>query len=143
MSSVQSDDGIGGDLPHGVVVVVRRPDGRYLFIRRAEPCSFAGYFCPISGAVEQGESYAETAVREAREEVGIEVRAVREVHEGPAASGRFVLHWWLCEHVAGAPGIAAPDEVAEVVWVRADDVHALGPHFEVDVALMRRLDAEL
>ena len=132
---------IGESLPHGVVVVIRRSDGRYLFIRRSEQSTFAGHFCPVSGRVESGESYAQTAVREAREEVGIEVRPIRELHVAVSASGHFLLHWWLCEHLAGEPGVAAPDEVAEVVWVRACEVHELGPHFEVDVALMRELDA--
>ena len=131
------------DLPAGVVAVVRRGDGRYLFIQRAPECSFGGYWCPVSGRVEPDESHAQTAAREALEEVGIRVRALREVHVGIAASGRFVLHWWLCEHLDGEPHPAAEDEVAAVAWVNATEATALRPHFQVDIDLMRRLDLEL
>jgi 8-oxo-dGTP diphosphatase len=142
MAAVRADAAAIRSLPHGVVAVVRRDDGRYLLIRRAEQSSFAGYWCPVSGRVEEGESHAETAVREAREEVGIEVRALRKIHEAPAASGRFLLHWWLCELVAGEPRVAAADEVDDVAWVRTAEVHTLGLHFTVDVELMARLDIE-
>ena len=133
----------GLDLPAGVVVVVRRADGRYLFIQRAPECSYGGYWCPVSGRVEPGESHAQTASREAHEEVGVRVRALREVHVGIAASGRFILHWWLCEHLDGDPHAAALDEVSAVAWVSACEATALQPHFEVDIDLMRRLDLEL
>jgi 8-oxo-dGTP diphosphatase len=130
-------------LPAGVVVVIRRDDGRYLYIQRAPECTFGGYWCPVSGRVEPGESHDQTAVRETLEEVGVHVRALREVHVGLAASGRFVLHWWLCEHVAGEPHCAAPEEVAAVAWVSTAEASQRAPHFPVDIDLMRRLDLEL
>jgi 8-oxo-dGTP pyrophosphatase MutT (NUDIX family) len=139
--SNRSNEGDG--LPAGVVVVVRRVDGRYLYIQRAAECTFGGYWCPVSGRVEPGETHAQTAVRETLEEVGVHVRALREVHVGLAASGRFILHWWLCEHLAGEPHCAAPEEVAAVAWVSATEASQRAPHFPVDIDLMHRLDLEL
>jgi len=120
--------------------VLRRVDGRYLWIRRGLDNTFGGYFCPVSGRVEEGESHPQTAVREAREEVGIEIRALREVHAERSASGHYMLYWWLCEHVDGQPRVADPTEVADVVWVSTTEAKALHPHFEVDIELMLRLD---
>jgi 8-oxo-dGTP pyrophosphatase MutT (NUDIX family) len=128
------------DLPAGVVAVIRRADGRCLFIQRAPECSFGGHWCPVSGRVEPGESHAQTAVREVLEEVGIRVLPLREVHVGIAASGHFILHWWLCEHVDGEPRPVACDEVAAVLWVNADEASALDPHFQVDIDIMRQLE---
>ena len=53
----------------GVVVVVRQ-DGRYLMIRRAAGVPVPGAWCFVGGAIEPGESQADTAAREFREEVG-------------------------------------------------------------------------
>lgn len=39
-------------LPEGVVAVIRRSDGAYLFIQRAAHNSFGGYWCPVSGRLE-------------------------------------------------------------------------------------------
>jgi HAD superfamily hydrolase (TIGR01509 family) len=130
-------------LPEGVVAVIRRGDGAYLFIQRAAHESFGGYWCPVSGRVEAGESHAQAAVREAREEVDIEIRPVRRLHEEASTSGAFWLRWWLCEHVAGEPRVAAPDEIADTRWVRIEDVQRLQPHFAIDVELMLRIEREL
>jgi 8-oxo-dGTP pyrophosphatase MutT (NUDIX family) len=130
-------------LPEGVVAVIRRGDGAYLFIQRAAHKTVGGYWCPVSGRVEAGESHAEAAIREAREEVGIEVRAVRSLHEQTSACGAYWLRWWLCEHVAGEPHVAAPDEVADARWVRVEDARRLQPHFAIDIEVMLRVEQEL
>jgi HAD superfamily hydrolase (TIGR01549 family) len=93
--------------------------------------------------VEAGETHAQAAIREAREEAGVEVRAVRSLHEQPSASGAYWLRWWLCEHVAGEPQVAAPDEIADARWVRAEDAQHLQPHFAIDIELMLRVEREL
>ena len=55
-------------------VVLRDEHGRMLLLRRSNKCrSFAGYWEWPGGAVEAGEEYAVAAVREAREETGLEV----------------------------------------------------------------------
>jgi 8-oxo-dGTP pyrophosphatase MutT (NUDIX family) len=131
------------DLPEGVVAVVRRIDGAYLLVQRATHNSFGGYWCPVSGRVEPGESHAQTAEREAREEVGIEIRALRKLHVQVSASGAYMLHWWLCEHVSGEPSVMQPDEVADVCWVDIAGARRLLPHFQVDIDLMLRLEREL
>ena len=68
-------------LPQGVVLVIRRADAHYLYVQRAPGESFPGYWGPVSGGVEPGESLEETAVREAMEEVGIVVRPIRQLRD--------------------------------------------------------------
>ena len=66
----------------GAVVFTRTPDGvRYVIIRSLE-----GFYGFPKGHTENGETERETALREIREEVGLEVRMLdgfREVHEYP------------------------------------------------------------
>ncbi|MCB1915809.1 MAG: NUDIX domain-containing protein [Rhodocyclaceae bacterium] len=59
-------------IPTGVHLILRR-DGRVLLMRRANTGFFDGLYSLPGGHVEAGESIAMTAVREAREELGLEV----------------------------------------------------------------------
>ena len=59
--------------PEEVLVFVRR-GGEFLVLRRS--ASRGGYWHSVAGALEEGESYAEAAVRELREETGLEATPV-------------------------------------------------------------------
>ncbi|NRA35532.1 MAG: NUDIX hydrolase [Polyangiaceae bacterium] len=128
-------------LPQGVVLVIRRADAHYLYVQRAPGESFPGYWGPVSGGVEPGESLEETAVREAMEEVGIVVRPIRQLRDGLAKGGAYRLYWLLCEHVSGEPSICAPGEIAAFAWLTREQALALEFRFDGDVELMAELDA--
>jgi 8-oxo-dGTP pyrophosphatase MutT (NUDIX family) len=53
----------------GAMVVLERPDGHVLVTKRTDN----GHWCLPAGAAEPGGSFAETAIVEAREEVGVEI----------------------------------------------------------------------
>jgi 8-oxo-dGTP pyrophosphatase MutT (NUDIX family) len=109
-------------LHHGVLFACRRAgDGRWLLIRRGAALERApGKVGFPGGEVHPGESQAAAVVREAWEELGIEVRPARCVwrHEWPDRP--WVLFGWLAEWRGGAPR-PDPDEVAEVLWLREDE----------------------
>jgi 8-oxo-dGTP diphosphatase len=98
----------------GVNAVVLDPLGRVLLARRDAP--------PIwnlpGGKPEPGEAPWHAAVRETREEVGIDVEVVRltGVYDR-APAGRSVLVF-LCRRVAGTPTTGA--EATEVAWFPVD-----------------------
>ncbi len=121
----------------GVVAVVLRGD-RLLVIRRAAGVPFGGYWAPLSGKVEPGESQAHAVVREVREEVGLEVRALRKVWECPAEAGEYLLHWWLVQETGGELTLE-PREVAEARWLTPDEIHALSPVFAADLEFVDRV----
>ena len=117
----------------GVVAVLCRT-GRLLVIRRAAGVSFAGYWSPLSGKVEPGELQSDAVVREVREEVGLEVRALRKVWECPAENAEYLLHWWLVEETApGAELTLDPREVADADFFDREEIHALSPTFAADL----------
>ena len=87
-----------------------------------------GYWAFPSGGIEDGESPAETAVREMVEELDIVVRPVRHVWQCPTEDGKIMLEWWLAEIESGEPR-AADHEVAEVRWVIPQEIHLLSPTF--------------
>ena len=57
--------------PISVLVVIHTPDLQVLLLERA---AHPGYWQSVTGSQEEGESLAETALREVREETGIIVR---------------------------------------------------------------------
>lgn len=119
-------------LPDGVVAIVAR-GGRVLVIQRAPGVPHPGYWAPLSGRVEPGESQAEAVVREVREEVGLRVRAGRKVWECTTHDGRFLLHWWTAI-VDGDAGevVADPREVSDFRWIDSAEFERLEPVFAAD-----------
>jgi mutator protein MutT len=99
---------------HDALLVGRRPDG----VELAGCWEFPG------GKVRDSEQPAEAAVRECREETGLEVRVVRllqhHVHEYP--HGTVDLRFYTCELVGEHAEPLAPFR-----WVARDQLHTL--HF--------------
>ena len=109
-----------------VSVAVFRGD-RVLLATRTKP-PFDGVFSLPGGLVETGESLAEAALRELREEVDVEAEIVgfnRHVESvGYDADHRVRTHFVIASFVArwrGGEGTPGP-EAGEVRWVRAAEI---------------------
>ncbi len=105
-------------------------DGRALVAARAKP-PLRGLFSLPGGLVEAGETLAEAALRELREEVGVEAAMVGFVDHVEVierdADERVRLHFVICAHaarwVSGEP--TTGDEALEVRWVSPDEIPGL------------------
>ena len=113
-----------------IVAVITNGD-KVLLIQRAPSVRGGGYWAPVSGEVEPGESQQAAVAREAKEEVGLTVRPVRKVWENISSRGTFRLHWWLAEYVAGGL-MLNKREVSEARWLTADEICGLDSTFEGD-----------
>ncbi|MFJ3305588.1 NUDIX domain-containing protein [Streptomyces sp. NPDC086549] len=124
-----------------IVAVLPRGD-RVLVIRRGPAAARSGYWAPLSGRLEPGETQAEALVREVREEVGLEVTPGEKVWESVTDDDGFRLHWWTAD-----PGTAAvvpdPGEVGDFRWVTAEEFLALDPVFDGDREFFERVLPEL
>lgn len=103
-------------VPAAVAVIFDRDD-RVLLTRRADN----GLWCLPSGRMEEGETIAETVVRETREETGLDVVPERTVgvysHPHPyyLAKGRQIVALsFLCRVVGGT--LTTSDETTEFGW---------------------------
>ncbi|MGK3987011.1 NUDIX domain-containing protein [Sorangium sp. So ce136] len=122
-----------------VVAAILERDGRFLFGKRsAHKRSAPGYWCPISGRVEEGESQADAVVREVLEETGLAVRARCKVAECDTHDGTALIHWWRVDPLDGAPVRLANDEHSELAWVSLTEMKALAPVFLEDVEIIER-----
>jgi 8-oxo-dGTP diphosphatase len=123
-----------------VVVVVIEREKRFLLGRRSlKKASAPGYWAPVCGRVEPGESEASAVEREVAEEVGLRVRALEKlaVFESRDRSAR--LHWWRAAPLDGAVAFLANDEHDTLVWVNVEEMRRLVPMFPEDVAVFAGL----
>lgn len=128
-------NGVSVGTPDFVVaaVVIRDDDGRILLVRKRGTHRF---MLP-GGKIEAGESPDQTAVREAREELGVVLDVTRLALLGdwtaPAANedgrtvhGHIYVHPWV-------RGVAACNEIDEVLWLspgEAEQRADLAPLFQ-------------
>jgi ADP-ribose pyrophosphatase YjhB (NUDIX family) len=104
--------------------------GRVLIAARARPPMALHYSLP-GGLVEPGETLADAALRELREEVGVEADLLGFVDHVEAierdAAGRVRHHFVICAHAArwraGEPRVGP--EASDVRWVSEDEIAAL------------------
>jgi NADH pyrophosphatase NudC (nudix superfamily) len=110
-------------LSDAIVAVIINGD-KILLIERAPRGLYSGYWAPVSGKVEPGESQEAAVVRESMEEVGLTVRPVRKVWENITTSGTYRLHWWLAEYVGGEL-VLDKREVSDARWCTVKEISSL------------------
>ena len=120
------------------IVAVITNGNKVLLIERAPGVRGGGYWAPVSGEVEPGESQEAAVVREAKEEVGLTVRPLRKVWENISSRGTFRLHWWLAEYVAGEL-VLEKKEVSDARWLTVDEINRLETTFEGDREFYREM----
>jgi 8-oxo-dGTP pyrophosphatase MutT (NUDIX family) len=114
-----------------IVAVLRRAD-RVLVIRRGPDSARSGYWAPLSGKLEPGETQEEALVREVHEEVGLTVSPLSKVWESVTDDGTFRLHWWTATETGNGTIVPDPGEVSEVRWVTPTEFLTLAPLFDAD-----------
>jgi len=125
-----------------VAAIVRHAD-QILLVRQARGHSLQGQWTVPWGRLEAGESPADTATREAREEGGVqaEVEGLLGVQELPELWRGWIALAYLCRHVSGD---AHPDgeETDAAHYFRASELEALTEPIEPWSAwLIRRVFA--
>jgi 8-oxo-dGTP diphosphatase len=109
-------------LSDAIVSVITNGD-KILMIERAPRGLYSGYWAPVSGKVEPGESQESAVIRESMEEVCLTVRPVRKVWENITTSGTYRLHWWLAEYVGGEL-VLDKREVSDARWITVEEISA-------------------
>lgn len=113
-------------IPTGVHVVLDEGD-RVLLMRRAGTGFFDGLYSLPGGHLEEGESVRETAVREMREELGIdidtaELAVVGVVHR--RSDTNRIDFFLRASRWSGTPHIAEPDKCDDLRWFERDALPA-------------------
>lgn len=110
-----------------VIVLIERGDEVLL----ARGANFPGkWFSLLAGFVEPGESLEETAAREVREEVGVELADLRYFGSQPWPFGRSLMVGFTARY-AGGELRPEPSEIAEAAWFHADAMPPLPPPLSI------------
>ncbi|GIW19198.1 NUDIX hydrolase [Tepidiforma sp.] len=125
----------------GVAVIVRDTQGRVLLGRRAGGRR-AGLWCIPCGRLEWGEEVRAAAIREFREETGLEVElsGVYEVHSNFHDPDRLTVGIWFSGRVTGGELHPADGELSELGWFDPAQPPELA--FPTDALVLRRLAME-
>jgi 8-oxo-dGTP pyrophosphatase MutT (NUDIX family) len=128
-------------MKNAVAVVVKKGD-KFLLIKRAKRGMAEDYWCPVTGAVERGESQKQAVVREAKEEMGIVVKPIRKVWECPTDDQQYILHWWFVKLISEDIKVN-PDEVKKYRWVNCDQMQNIRKMFKADRQFFKEIDKKL
>lgn len=109
-----------------VYVLLYRADGNILLLERAGTGYADGMLCPPSGHLEENESVVSGAIREASEEVGVEIAAadlqfLHTVHHRTAEEQGRIGIFFRTDVWRGEPSNREPEKCAGLHWADPAD----------------------
>jgi 8-oxo-dGTP diphosphatase len=110
----------------GISMAIIVDGNRVLMIRRRQREGKLSWAFP-GGGIEAGETAEQAAVREVLEETALEVKAVQVLGARVHPDTQRHMTYVACEPVAGEARVEDSDELAEVAWVRLEDIPTYVP----------------
>jgi ADP-ribose pyrophosphatase YjhB (NUDIX family) len=100
------------------VALVIRQGSKTLFVQRSlQKTTLPGMWAFASGTVEDGETLQQTAIREAKEELAVDVVPIKVMAVHDLVEMNTRLHFVLCEIKNGTPTIVARSEIEQIAWM--------------------------
>lgn len=114
----------------GCGAVIYGQQGKMLLIQRGPKSkSEPGTWTIPGGAVEYGETMAAAVIRETREELGIEVKVLKQYgcadHIMPKEGQHWVSTIFECKVVSGEPKIMEPEKCSALGWFGLEEIEQL------------------
>lgn len=105
---------------HVVCGVVLQKDGKYLLVQEKHPKAYGKWNLP-AGRVDKGDTFEQTAVREAKEETGFDVELNEHVLTLHSAANRPVFHAFSASIVGGELNL--PEyEILDAQWFTHEEI---------------------
>lgn len=103
-------------------IVIKNDNNEILFVQRSmDKKTLPGAWSFPSGTVEQEEHIHETTIREAREELGVEVEIEDNLATLELPEFSVVLKFIICKIIKGNPIIKAVNEIDKIKWMKFPD----------------------
>ena len=108
-----------------VYLIIKNPEGEILFGRRKNSGFYDGWFGLPSGHVDGGESLKQAMIREAKEEIGIDILSqdlhlVHTLHRANTSERERLDFFFTVDAFQGLPAICEPDKCTELAYL---DIH--------------------
>jgi NAD+ diphosphatase len=122
-------------LSPAIIIAITRtdPDGERILLARNHRFP-AGRYSIVAGFVEPGESLEECAIREVREEVGVEITNIRYYGSQPWPFPSSLMIGFTAEYAGGEINLDG-SEIADAGWFTAENL----PHLPPKVSIARKL----
>ncbi|MET8590387.1 NUDIX hydrolase [Streptomyces sp. NPDC005078] len=111
----------------GIAAAIVVHEERVLMVRRGISEGRLSWQFP-AGEVEPGEAREDAAVRETREETGLEVAAVSLLGERIHPKTGRLMSYTACEVTGGTAYVADTEELAELAWVALGEILQYVPY---------------
>ncbi len=102
------------------VLIVNDKEETLLMKRGPKSRNLVGYWNKPGGTLEFGEKSEETAKREIKEELGVDIEILGKLETTEAFLEKDQQHWISIQYVAkivgGTPRICEPDKTTEIAW---------------------------
>jgi 8-oxo-dGTP diphosphatase len=122
----------------GIAAAIIVSEGRVLLVRRRVKEGQLSWQFP-AGEVEPGEAEEDAAVRETREETGLEVKALKLLGSRIHPKTQRRMSYTACEVVSGTAHVADLDELAELAWCSHSEIPEYVP-YGIYVSVQQYLD---
>ncbi|MCA9486257.1 MAG: NUDIX domain-containing protein [Nanoarchaeota archaeon] len=116
-------------LPRLCAVILLERNDKYFFIRRQNTRYKEGFFSLPAGHADEGEFLKETALRETKEETGIEISSDKlelfyVLHRATHQSGQYpyVDIFFRVSNFDGEPTNAEPEKCSETAWLSQEEI---------------------
>lgn len=86
----------------------------------------AGFFSILAGFVESGETLEQAAVREVKEEVGVDITNLRYIGSQPWPFPHSLMTGFIADY-QGGDIVCQPDEIEEAYWCSLDELPLVPP----------------
>ncbi|MEO8104973.1 MAG: NUDIX domain-containing protein [Candidatus Saccharibacteria bacterium] len=115
--------------PYVAAYVLLRRANTLAFVLRSHTGYMDGMYGLPSGKVEKNETFRAAAVREAREEIGVEIdpqvlQPALTMHRAGESGSSWVDVYFSVPTWQGEPSNAEPDKHGELAWLAVDDLPA-------------------
>lgn len=107
----------------GVSVAIKK-GGKYLLIQQPETKPFPLKWMFVSGTTERGEALEATAIREVREEVGLDIQIMKKAAVLVGDYKAKLVHFFLADWRGGAVK-ADPREIKDFGWFSYEELKKL------------------
>lgn len=111
----------------GIAAAIVVEHGRVLLVRRRVSEGQLSWQFP-AGEIEHGEGQEDAAVRETREETGLEVKALKLLGSRIHPKTQRFMSYTACEVVSGTAHVADLEELAELTWCSHSELAQYVPY---------------